>query len=321
MPTKGRKGLKVAPRGAAVRRFTRTARRRSPAFCVVGIGASAGGFDALVQFLEAMPATSGMAFIIVQHLSPSPRSLSAELFSRHTAMVVCAAEDGQRLQANHVYTSPAASDLRVRGGVIRLSKPTDIRGRRFPVHHLFRSLAQDQRQRAIAIVLSGTGTDGTMGLKSIVAHGGMAMVQAPESAQDDGMPRSAIATGLVTQVLPIGRMPSVLQRYSRHTYARKSDAALETSASAMPIGAVLELVRTQYGQTFTGYKPGMLTRRIERRMGLLGLAKIGDYAKRLRRDAAEAGALIKDLLIGVTEFFRDREAWKALDAQVLRPLA
>src|SRR5258708_8583946 len=320
MRTKGRNRAKAGPRGAAARRPSRTARRRVAGFCVVGIGASAGGFDALVDFLEAMPAASGMAFIIVQHLSPSPRSLSAELFSRHTAMVVSAAEDGQRLQANHVYTSPAESDLRVRGGVIRLSKPTEIRGRRFPVDHLFSSLAQDQRERAIAIVLSGTGTDGTMGLKSIVAHGGMALVQAPESAQYDGMPRSAIATGLVTQVLPIGRMPSVLQRYSRHTYARKSDAVVETSASAMPIGAVLELLRTQYGQTFTGYKPGMLTWRIERRMGLLGLAKISDYAKRLRRDAAEAGALIKDLLIGVTEFFRDREAWKALDTQVLHPL-
>src|SRR5205807_7577314 len=135
-----------------------------------------------------------------------------------TSMVVCAGEDGLRLQANHVYTSPAESDLRVRGGVIRLSKPTDIRGRRFPVDHLFSSLAQDQHERAIGIVLSGTGTDGTMGLKAIVAHGGMGLVQTPETAQYDGMPRSAIATGLVTQVLPIAKMPRVLQRYSRHTY-------------------------------------------------------------------------------------------------------
>ena len=320
MPTQGQKGLSAVPKRAAARRSNRAARGRPPTFCVVGIGASAGGFDALVQFLEAMPATSGMAFIIVQHLSPSPRSLSAELFSRHTAMVVSAAEDGLRLQADHVYTSPAESDLRVRNGVIRLSRPTDTRGRRFPVDHLFSSLAQDQRERAIGIILSGTGTDGTIGLKAIVAHEGMALVQAPESAQYDGMPRSAIATGLVTQVLPIAKMPRVLQRYSRHTYVRKDGTQLETSAGATPIGGILELLHAQYGQTFTGYKPAMLTRRIERRMGLLGLAKIGDYAKCLRRDAAEAGALIKDLLIGVTEFFRDREAWKVLDTQVLRPL-
>ncbi len=320
MPTKGRKGLKTVPRRAATRRSRRTVPRRIPAFCVVGIGASAGGFDALVEFLEAMPATSGMAFIIVQHLSPSPRSLSAELFSRHTAMSVRAAEDGLRLQANHVYTSPAESDLRVKGGFIRLSRPSDVRGRRLPIDHLFRSLAEDQRQRAIGIVLSGTGTDGTLGLKSIVAHGGMTLAQDPETAQYDGMPRSAIATGLVTHVLPIGKMPRALQSYSQHTYARQGDSAPAKPADATPIGGILELLQSRYGQTFSGYKPGMLTRRIERRMGLLGVMKIGDYAKRLQRDSAEAAALIKDLLIGVTEFFRDREAWKALDTQVLRPL-
>src|SRR5258708_25080405 len=320
MRTKGRNRAKAGPRGAAARRPSRTARRRIPGFCVVGIGASAGGFDALVEFLEAMPAASGMAFIIVQHLSPSPRSLSAELFSRHTAMSVCAAEDGVRLQANHVYTSPAESDLRVKGGRIRLSDPTDIRGRRLPVDHLFRSLAQDQRQRAIGIILSGTGTDGTLGLKSIVAHGGMALVPAPESAQYDGMPRSAIATGLVTHVLPIRKMPRALQSYSRHDYVRRGDAEVSTSTGATHLSGILELLQAKHGQNFAGYKPGMLTRRIERRMGLLGVAKIGDYVKRLRRDGIEVAALIKDLLIGVTEFFRDLEACKALDTQVLRPL-
>src|SRR5467141_3439317 len=151
MGVKRRRASKPAPRTAAQRARELSDKRESSP-CVVGIGASAGGFDALVEFLQVMPANSGMAFIIVQHLSPSPRSLSAELFSRHTAMVVSAAEDGLRLQANPVYTSPAESDLRVRGGVIRLSKPTDMRGRRFPVDHLFSSLAQDQRERAVGIV-------------------------------------------------------------------------------------------------------------------------------------------------------------------------
>src|SRR5260221_14571995 len=189
MPTKGRKGLKTVPRRAATRRSRRTVPRRIPAFCVVGIGASAGGFDALVEFLEAMPATSGMAFIIVQHLSPSPRSLSAELFSRHTAMSVRAAEDGLRLQANHVYTSPAESDLRVKGGFIRLSRPSDVRGRRLPIDHLFRSLAEDQRQRAIGIVLSGTGTrqdDANGALALILGQGTKQVIDGQSSTADVG---------------------------------------------------------------------------------------------------------------------------------------
>jgi two-component system CheB/CheR fusion protein len=288
--------------------------------CVVGIGASAGGFDALVEFLQVIPANSGLAFIILQHLSPTPRSLSAELFSRHTAMPVREAEDGQRLQPNCVYTTPADRDIRLKDGCIRLAKPTEIRGRRLPIDQLFRSLGQDQRERAIGIILSGTGSDGAVGLKEIVAHGGIVLVQAPEFAQFDGMPRSAIATGLVAHVLPIAKMPRVLLRYARHAYVRKPRLTPSSSSAGNPISKILALVEAGHGQSFTGYKQAMLTRRIERRMGLLNIDKLDDYAKRLRRSAAEVAALRKDLLIGVTEFFRDREAWEALDAEVLRPL-
>jgi len=287
---------------------------------VVGIGASAGGFDALVEFLRVTPANSGLAFIILQHLSPSPRSLSAELFSRHTAMRVRVAEDGVRLQPNCVYTTPAERDIRVKDGCIRLSKPTEIRGRRLPVDQLFRSLGQDQRERAIGIILSGTGSDGALGLREIAAHGGIVLVQTPESAQFDGMPRSAIATGLVAHVLPVAKMPRVLLRYARHAYVRKPAMLPAKSRAGNPVSKILALVEAGHGQSFTGYKQAMLIRRIERRMGLLNIHKLDEYAKRLRRNATEVTALRKDLLIGVTEFFRDREAWQAFDTHVLRPL-
>src|SRR5882757_5422595 len=294
--------------------------KRVPSPCVVGIGASAGGFDALVEFLRVTPANSGLAFVILQHLSPSPRSLSAELFSRHTAMSVRVAEDGLRLQPNCVYTTPAERDIRVKDGCIRLSKPTEIRGRRLPVDQLFRSLGQDQRERAIGIILSGSGSDGALGLREIAAHGGIVLLQTPESAQFDGMPRSAIATGLVAHVLPVAKMPRVLLRYARHAYVRKPAMLPAKSRAGNPVSKILALVEAGHGQSFTGYKQAMLIRRIERRMGLLNIHKLDEYAKRLRRNATEVTALRKDLLIGVTEFFRDREAWQALDTDVLRPL-
>jgi two-component system CheB/CheR fusion protein len=287
---------------------------------VAGIGASAGGFDALVEFLRVLPANSGLAFIILQHLSPTPRSLSAELFSRHTAMRVREAEDGQRLQANCVYTTPADRDISIKDGCIHLAKPTEVRGRRLPVDELFRSLGHDQRERAVGIILSGTGSDGALGLKEIAANGGIVLVQAPETAQFDGMPRSAIATGLVAHVLPIAKMPRVLMSYARHAYVRKTRPLPSRSRAINPIGKILALVEAGHGQSFIGYKQAMLVRRIERRMGLLNIGTFDDYAKRLRRNAAEVTSLRKDLLIGVTEFFRDREAWEALDTEVLRPL-
>jgi two-component system CheB/CheR fusion protein len=301
-------------------RIPRPRDKRQSFRCVVGIGASAGGFDALVEFLRVIPANSGLAFIILQHLSPTPRSLSAELFSRHTAMRVREAEEGQRLQANCVYTTPGDRDIRLKDGCIRLAKPTEKPGRRLPVDQLFRSLGQDQRERAVGIILSGTGSDGALGLKEIVANGGIVLAQAPESAQFDGMPHSAIATGLVAHVLPIAKMPRVLLSYARHAYVRKTRLLPSGSRARNPIGKILALLEAGHGQSFTGYKQAMLTRRIERRMGLLNIENLDDYAKRLRRNAAEVTALRKDLLIGVTEFFRDREAWEALDTEVLRPM-
>jgi two-component system, chemotaxis family, CheB/CheR fusion protein len=288
--------------------------------CIVAVGASAGGFDALVEFLHVLPPDSGLSFMILQHLSPSPRSLSAELFSRHTTMRVSVAEEDTRLEANCVYTTPADKDIRVKDGRIRLSRPTEARGHRLPVDELFRSLGQDQQERAVGIILSGTGSDGSLGLKEIIAHGGIVLVQAPETAQFDGMPRSALATGLVSYVLPIPKMARVLVNYARHAYVRTRRRFPSRPRGSNPILKILRLLEAGHGQSFSGYKQAMLLRRIERRMGLLSVKKLDDYAKRLMRDAVEVTALRKDLLIGVTEFFRDPQAWKALDTEVLRPL-
>jgi two-component system CheB/CheR fusion protein len=288
--------------------------------CIVGVGASAGGFDALVEFLHVLPPDSGLSFIILQHLSPSPRSLSAELFSRHTTMRVSTAEEGMRLEANCVYTTPSDKDIRVKRGHIRLSRPTEGRGHRLPVDQLFRSLGQDQRERAVGIILSGTGSDGSLGLKEIIANGGIVLVQAPETAQFDGMPRSALATGLVSYVLPIPKMARILANYAHHAYVRAPGRFPSRPRGSNPILKILRLLEAGHGQSFSGYKQAMLLRRIERRMGLLNIEKLDDYAKRLMRDATEVTALRKDLLIGVTEFFRDALAWKALDTEVLHPL-
>jgi two-component system, chemotaxis family, CheB/CheR fusion protein len=302
------------------KRTRASGRNRDTSPCVVGIGASAGGFDALVEFLRVVPANSGLSFIILQHLSPSPRSLSAELFSRHTQMSVRAAEEGMRLEANCVYTTPADKDIAVKDGCIRLSRPTEVRGRRLPVDQLFSSLGRDRRERAIGIILSGTGSDGALGLKDIVANGGIVLVQDPETAQFDGMPRSAVATGLVAFVLAISKMPRVLVDCARHTHVRAPNRVPVHPRVANPVAHILGLLETGHGQSFAGYKQAMLVRRIERRMGLLNIETLHEYARRLRRDASELATLRKDLLIGVTEFFRDPEGWKALDATVLRPL-
>src|SRR6267154_5608790 len=254
MVVKGGRKSKPTARRAAVRRALPPRGNRISSPCVVGLGASAGGFDALVEFLRVTPANSGLAFIILQHLSPSPRSLSAELFSRHTAMSVRAAQEGVRLQANCVYTTPADRDLRLKDGRIRLSKPTEARGRRLPVDQLFRSLGQDRRELAVGIILSGTGSDGALGLKEIVANGGIVLVQAPESAQFDGMPRSAMATGLVAYVLPIAKMPRVLLSYARHTYVRNPGTLPSGTRVANPVAKILALLEAGHGQSFTGYK-------------------------------------------------------------------
>ena len=189
-------------------------------FPIVGIGASAGGLAAIEQFLAAMPpdTESGMAFVLVQHLDPDHKSILLDLIKKYTRMQAFKIEDGMRVQPNCVYVIPPNKDLALLHGRLHLMEPSAPRGMRLPIDSFFRSLAEDQHERAICVVLSGTGTDGTLGLKAIKGEGGMAMVQSPESASYDGMPGSAIATGLVDYVLPPDKMPEQLISFSQHAF-------------------------------------------------------------------------------------------------------
>ena len=224
-------------------------------FPIVGIGASAGGLDALKQFFAALPAASGMAFVVLQHLDPTHESLMAELLARHTRMTVQQAQDGMSVQPNCVYMIPPNRYLYVRSGQLHLTEPTEQRGRRMPIDTFFRSLADDQQERAICIILTGTGSDGTAGLRAVKEHGGMAMVQEPKTAAHDGMPRSAIATGIVDFILPVEQMPEVLSNYAQHPYLKGgADEQTLPPQAQDDLDAVLALVNARQGLDFRHYK-------------------------------------------------------------------
>jgi two-component system CheB/CheR fusion protein len=309
----------VAPPAAENAGYQRPADEQS--FPVVGVGASAGGLEAFKKLLQAMPPDTGIAFVFIPHLDPSHQSLMAEQLARWTSMPVAEAQDAMRVEPNHVYVIPPNKYVRLADRGLFLDQPVKQRGIRMPIDYFFRSLAEVQREQAICIILSGAGSDGTLGLKEVKGAGGMVMVQQPETADYDGMPRSAIHTGMADFVLPIGQMPNTLIQFVRHPYLG-NHAALEqlgaTEASAFR--RVLELLRAQTDHDFRCYKKGTLVRRIHRRMGLAQIDNIAGYLQRLRTDPQEAERLVKDLLIGVTHFFRDSEAWAQLGELVVERL-
>ncbi|MBU1747173.1 MAG: PAS domain-containing protein [Chloroflexi bacterium] len=292
----------------------------APGFPVVGIGASAGGLAAFEAFFSAMPADTetGMAFVLVQHLAPDHKSILADLVRRYTRMQVYQVENGMTVQPNCAYIIPPNRDMALLNGTLQLLEPTAARGLRLPIDFFFRSLAQDQRERAICIVLSGTGSDGTLGVRAVKGEGGMVMAQNPTSTEYDGMPSSAIATGLVDYVLPPAEMPAQLIAYVTHAFATRlrpvSPPAPQAGDTLHQICAVL---RAQTGHDFSQYKENTLVRRIERRLALHQIEQDDEYVRFLRGNPAEAEALFRDLLIGVTSFFRDPEAFAALQAQVI----
>jgi two-component system, chemotaxis family, CheB/CheR fusion protein len=287
---------------------------------VVGIGASAGGLDAFKRFFGAMPADSGIAFVLVPHLDPAHKSLMVELPARHTAMPVVEAEHHMTVEANHVYIIPPDKYMTIHAGVLSLIGPVERRTSQRAIDHFLRSLADDQQERAICIILSGTGAHGTLGLKAIKAAGGMAMVQDPATAEYERMPQSAIATGLADFVLPVEQMPEALIKYVQHAYVNggtRIETALEEGDSLTQVLAVL---RTRTGFDFHPYRKKMLTRRVERRMGLNHLDSVSQYVAFLRDHPDEVKQLVKDLFISVTSFFRDPEAFEELANQVIAPL-
>ena len=292
-------------------------------FPVVGIGASAGGLSAFQTFFTAMPPTSesGMAFVLVQHLAPDHTSMLAELIQRHTTMNVLQVEDGVQIQPNSVYIIPPAHDMALINGTLQLLEPGEPHGKRLPIDFFFNSLAQDQKDHAIGIILSGTGCDGTQGLKAIKEAGGMVIVQSPETAEYDGMPSCAIATELADYILPPAEMPKQLIGYTAHMVGKLTRLEFSSSAkSQSALNKIFVLLRSQTGHDFSQYKPTTIQRRIQRRMALHQIENIDEYEKYLQEFPSEIEALFHDLLIGVTSFFRDPDVFSALKKHVLPTL-
>jgi two-component system CheB/CheR fusion protein len=291
-----------------------------PDFPIVGIGASAGGLGAFEQFFSGMPpdVASGMAFVLVQHLAPDHKSLLSEIVRRYTRMQVLDVEDGMVVEPDTTYIIPPNRDLALRGGRLRLLEPASPRGQRLPIDFFFCSLAEEQGERAVCIILSGTGRDGTLGIRAIKGEGGMAMAQDPVSCEYEGMPSSAIATGLVDFVLRPEEMPAQLIAYAGHAYGQARRAShehpLDDDKAFRRIFTLL-LARTK--RDFSQYKRNTVLRRVERRMAVNQITSQADYIQYLDGNPAEVDALFRDLLIGVTSFFRDREAFETLETIVM----
>ncbi|WP_024329296.1 chemotaxis protein CheB [Thioalkalivibrio sp. ALR17-21] len=284
---------------------------------IVGIGASAGGLEALDAFFQQMPPDSGLSFVVVQHLSPDYKSLMAELLSRHTEMPVQRAEDGETVAANQVYLIPPRKNLTLFHGKLILSEQDASRGVNLPIDVFLRSLAEDQGERAIAVILSGTGSDGTRGIRAIKEQGGMIMAQSADSAKFDGMPRSAAATGLPDFVLPPEEMPRLLQSFVQHPHSAKAEGPGVIVTDEDALTRIFALLREDSSIDFTFYKSSTVVRRIERRMTVNEIGELRDYARYLERHRDEVNTLRRELLIGVTSFFRDREVWEYLEQSVL----
>jgi two-component system, chemotaxis family, CheB/CheR fusion protein len=287
---------------------------------IVGIGASAGGLDPLVRFFDNLPKATGMAFVIVQHLSPDFKSLMDELLGRHTLLPIHLVEDGMPVEADHVYLIPAKKEMIISGGRLLLSERDRQQELTLPIDVFFRSLAQDRGADAIAIVLSGGGSDGSRGIRHVREAGGLVVAQDLESAQFDGMPKAAVETGVVHHSVPPQDMPRVLLEHARHRSTAAPDATESESQPPRGLEALYHVLETEFGIDFNHYKPSTVTRRIERRLALSQSQNVDEYLARLRSERDELDALYRDLLIGVTRFFRDPAAFELLEQRILPEL-
>ncbi|MEX0819675.1 MAG: chemotaxis protein CheB, partial [Pirellulaceae bacterium] len=294
---------------------------RSDDFPIVGVGASAGGLEALKGLLDAIPDEPGVALVVIQHLDPTKSSLTAELLDKHTKMEVTQVDNDVVVHVNHVYVIPPNKSLDIQAGKLQLSDPRQRRGVRVPIDIFLRSLADDQGERAVAVILSGTGSDGTLGAKAVKTAGGLVIAQQPESAGHPGMPQSVIETGIVDQVLPPSKISKVLVAYAQHSFMRTpQDESKQVGSSRADLSTIMALLRTRAKFDLRCYKETTLLRRTRRRMGLLGIHSQSEYCDYLREHDDEVRALMKDLLISVTDFFRDPEAWETLEEQAIAPL-
>jgi two-component system CheB/CheR fusion protein len=287
----------------------------SPRFRIVGIGASAGGLEALELFFSHMPSNSGMAFVVIQHLSPDFKSVMDELLARRTSMRVLMASEGLKVEPNTIYLLPRKTDMTIRNDALILAERKSGDTLMLPIDVFFESLAKDAGERAVGIILSGTGSDGSRGIRHIHQNGGLVFAQSEESAKFDGMPRAAADTEIVDFILSPERMPEMLQAYSDEggTVATQGLLRLEESE----FSAVFNLLNDHHGVDFHSYKPTTMRRRIERRMVMREMRTLEAYVKLLTEEQAELEALYVDLLIGVTRFFRDDRAFERIRDDVL----
>jgi two-component system CheB/CheR fusion protein len=285
---------------------------------VVGIGASAGGLEAIQEFFRAMPIDSGLAFVVIQHLSPDYRSLMDELLARYTRMRILKAEESMPVEPDTIYLIPPRKNLRIFHDKLMLEDQNLRKGLNLPIDIFFRSLAAEKGKHAIGIILSGTGSDGTLGTRAIKEVSGMVMVQDDVSAKFDGMPRSSISTGLVDYVLPPARMPEELLNYLKHPFIGKGEA-LETALSENldALTRIMLILREHSGIDFSYYKENTILRRLERRVSINRFTTLEQYVKFLGESEKEQGILYRELLIGVTRFFRDTEAFELIAEKAL----
>jgi two-component system, chemotaxis family, CheB/CheR fusion protein len=287
-------------------------RSESFRFHCVGIGASAGGLEAIEEFFSHMPEKSGLAFIVIQHLSPDYKSLMVELLSKKTKIPVHRCTDGMLVAPDNIYMIPPKKNLSIFHGRLVLKEKDTVRGINLPIDIFLKSLAEDQADRAIAVILSGTGSDGTRGVRAIKEQGGMVMVQDETTAKFDGMPRAAISTGVADFILPPKKMPTQLLAYIDHPYVAKKENARTLVSDQKGLTRIFSELRERTKVDFTYYKPSTISRRIERRMTVNQINDLDEYVQYIQKYPVEIMTLYRELLIGVTSFFRDAEAMNEL---------
>ncbi len=296
---------------------------QAASFPIVAIGASAGGLAAFESFFSTMTSDNsfGMAFVLVQHLARDHKSILSDLIRRYTSMEVLDVQDGMKVRPNCVYIIPPNRDMALVNGALQLLEPTLARGIRLPIDFFFRSLAQDKHDRGICVVLSGTSSDGTLGVRAIKGEGGMVIVQRPETTEYDGMPRSAIATGMVDFILSPHEMAAQLLAYAAHAFGKSPIASTpQASPPNDGLATIFHLLHSQTTHDFSQYKRNTIIRRVERRMAVHQIARLEDYIRYLQLTPTEVDALFRDLLIGVTNFFRDAEIFDEIQKQVIAQL-
>ncbi len=289
-------------------------------FPIVGIGASAGGLEALEQFLSRVPPGSGMAFVIIQHLDPTHKGIMPEILQRSTGMKVIQVKDRTTVQPDCVYVIPPNKDMSILHGVLHLLPPASPRGLRLPIDFFFRALAQDQQEHSVGVILSGMGSDGTLGLRAIKEKAGVVLVQEPSTAKFDSMPRSAIDAGLADIVAPVGELPAKILAYLQRTPLFVRTEVVMEDKTQGALEKIIVLLRTHTGNDFSHYKRNTLYRRVDRRMGIHQIAKMSGYVRYLQQNSQELDLLFKELLIGVTNFFRDPAVWEELRTKFIPAL-